>query len=118
MSRVRIYNKTLNANDYVLLNDDGYCPICGKGIVPEHLFGVKYKLNGNDVCSFFERCPSCNETFINSYSMRYDVCKHLIRSEPKHFEKQVFNSGVSKLSEKFVEIYNQSLHAEKWGLTK
>ena len=100
----------------VKLNDDGKCPICKSAIIPEHLSAVTHRVSGNNICSVFERCPNCNNTFINTYKYQGDSCIGLISSEPNRFEKRVFDDSVETLSPSFVEIYNQAFNAETMRL--
>lgn len=113
---ITVFNVNENEKETVVLNDEGRCPICKTAVIPMHLYGVKYNQNGKDYCSFFERCPSCNDVFINTYAMRFSTCDELIRSEPNRFKKRVFDEGITSVSHGFVEIYNQAFQAETMGL--
>ena len=100
----------------VYLNDDGVCPICKRAIIPEHIRGIRYNLNGNSVCALFERCPNCDQVFINTYAMSGRHCEKLLSSEPNRFKAKAFDENIVSLSPNFVEIYNQALSAETMKL--
>ena len=116
VNKIPLDDKLNSAYSKVNLNDDGKCPICKSIIIPEHLYAITNRVSGKSVCSIFERCPSCNNTFINTYNYQTGTCYELISSEPNRFKAKTFDENITSISPSFVEIYNQALSAETMKL--
>lgn len=97
---------------------DDICPICKTAISPNFIKIVAYKSNNGERCSSFCRCPNCGETYINTYIYNFGLRKleQLLSSAPNNFQPKNFEDEIKTLSPNFIEIYNQSLHAETMQL--
>lgn len=116
VKKISVNDKIGDGYNFAQLNDDGKCPICKSAIIPEHLSAVTHRVSGKSICSVFERCPNCNNTFINTYEYQVGSCYRLISSEPNRFIKRNFDDSIATLSPSFVEIYNQAFNAETMRL--
>ena len=94
------------------------CPECGKQIVPK----VHSQFTKNTNSYVFLECPSpsCGVGFVYDFSLHYKSgndhfysFNRLVKgSVKKHFQ----NERIERLSPSFVSLYNQSEHAESFGL--
>lgn len=116
VKKISVNDKIGDGYNFVSLNDDGKCPICKSAIIPEHISAVTHRVSRNSICSVFERCPNCNNTFINTYEYQIGSCYRLISSEPNRFIKRNFDESIASVSPNFVEIYNQAFNAETMRL--
>lgn len=96
------------------------CPICGVSLVPK--LAAAISLNGacedGDKAFLLNYCSNCKECFISRhiYDAENDVYLFNSSSPLKH-TNHYFSENIKKLSPDFVTIYNDSLNAEKLGLT-
>lgn len=111
-----------NPNYTAIVNTETVCPYCGKelSLKPIRAF-YNEQYNNRDVpCLFI--CPKCNH-YVFGEGIFYD-------GDPRGFqifdtifyplEQPIsnFSENIQNLSERFVEIYNQSLYAESLKLSE
>lgn len=106
-------SETEDREDYDKLPD--YCPICHKGIDPRIRFAYRY---GSEAQVIYQ-CPrdQCHQLFIGyywDYSGRYNL-----RSvAPIKHPKREFSEYIYRISQPFVDIFNEADNAESIGLSK
>ena len=96
------------------------CPMChtafdgydlGAYLIP------KEKINPKLYVLHF--CHTCEKPFLSAYTAKdnnENSVFRLAQSVPAKYEAQAFPDSIQTLSPQFVEIYNQALSAEKYGL--
>ena len=102
------------------------CPRCNGAIAPLYMGGSfkRYSYNYEKVAriEIYLFCPNCEHSFIGTYFANCTSGKYsdadIKAVEPLVPVKQAFNSNIEKLSPQFVEIYNQALAAESYGLNE
>lgn len=102
------------------------CPRCNTAIAPIYRGGSfkRYFYNHETVAriEFYLFCPHCEHSFIGTYFANCKSGKYSYADikavEPLVPAKQAFNNNIKNLSPQFVEIYNQSLAAESYGLNE
>ena len=102
------------------------CPRCNAAIAPVYRGGAfkrfQYKYEKVARIEFYLFCPHCEHSFIGTYFANCNSGKYsdaaIKAVEPLVPVKQAFNSNIEKLSPQFVEIYNQALAAESYGLNE
>ncbi len=101
------------------------CPACKYAIQPYELSRVGYIDNDNVTNIVFTYlCKKCFHPFIALYDMREDRALNGSRyaafrfMAPNRFSPQEFDPSISSVSPSFVEIYNQALAAESYGLNQ
>lgn len=114
------YKDLNNKSIRVKFDAPGECPMCHGTIEPVYLTG-NYDDAEKNHFSVFYYCKHCRKTFISRYtfsdikelngSYNYYVA-HLDKSEPIGFVEIKMPEHVSKLSQRFVTIYNQAAKAE------
>ena len=97
------------------------CPLCNRSIKPDSHFGFWH--NEEEGMELILRCPSqyCGHVFIAYYDrMEYDDYgnkiyshSHCLPSNPKRSE---FSENIFSFSPAFIEIYNDAIAAEGYGL--
>lgn len=118
-----IYKKTNYSftNTDVMIQDitlPNICPVCNHAIAPQ-LISLSLTTPYNGAMLFL--CNACNTNFLsyfhatnvgdrNGFFRAYD--KHV----PVNFRGAEFSNEIKSLSPRFIEIYNQALHAETLGL--
>lgn len=94
------------------------CPFCHKTITPNFLTAH----HGSGVLEVLLVCPNqeCNKSFLGYYKYLQAVGYWRFNGETTQgtLIGREFNETIKKLSESFVEIYNQSYAAEQQGLTE
>lgn len=98
------------------------CPRCKTTLLPH---GISAVIN-HTYATVLNFCPKCKSSFITTYDNVYsDIVNDydystrcLGVSEPITFVGESFSDYISSLSPNFVEIYNQSKHAETMGLNQ
>lgn len=98
------------------------CPSCHKLIEPIILHGF---ICTSQNFSVFNYCKGCDNTFISKYGFipkktTYNHAEYFetvfLESVPLKFEERRFDQRIKSLSERFVQIFNQSFNAESIGL--
>lgn len=92
------------------------CPYCHKTIIPEFLNDYLDKENVDIYATLL--CPNsdCNTPFIAKYEGRSSAVfqyKKIITTTQKN---EIFSSEINKVSQKFIEIYNEAYFAEQYQL--
>lgn len=90
------------------------CPICHTGCRPNFIYGHFDESNTNLFTAMFA-CDPCGKIFMSKYRHTSYEANYLF-SIPNGFQPEIFSERINLLSPKFVEVYNQSLHAEELGL--
>jgi hypothetical protein len=99
------------------------CPICHNVIIPNS-FSMGYyfpeKWNRGDCLQVIYRCPKldCQKLFIGNYKANSSACEHFSfeYSQPCNKIDKKFSDTITKISNNFTTIYNQSFRAEQDGL--
>lgn len=108
----------------VIAPDPKICPCCNYGIQPQNLFASKAEYIKN-VYSFIvvHQCPNCSKYFITEYIQdpifiyNVDLPEFVARPYTPPFKISISNeSRLTDISERFLEVYKQSLMAERYGL--
>lgn len=104
------------------------CPLCKAGISPIIISAAVSRSPSYEYQIIVTNlCPHCNQAFITTYkaSLFSDsgitkcyVSERLLHSEPVRFKEEIFDKNISDLSMSFVNIYNQALAAESYGLNE
>ncbi len=96
------------------------CPICGISLVPKLTAAIALSntYQDGDKAFLLNYCSNCDECFISRhiYNAEEDIYFFNSSSPLKH-TNHYFSENIQKLSPDFVTIYNDSLNAEKLGLT-
>ena len=99
-----------------------HCPICHRSLEPLSLFASTYSSAPAHVqrfCQIVYQCPSydCQKLFMATYNVRQDgTTAYLVHLDPEYFVKQSFDDVLVSISPSFIEIFNQSIHAESQDL--
>ena len=115
-----IADLTTDSRIDITIPDDDRCPICKTALVITPIEGIAFYNagSGSSNLSVFCYCPSCKNTYINTYKYSLGIATQKIKSEPNHFKKVPFNEKIEKLSPSFVEIFNQAKQAESSQLNQ
>ena len=108
----------------VIAPDPKICPCCNYGIQAQNLFvsDVEYI---KDIYSFIvvHQCPNCSKYFITEYIQDpifihdVDLTEFVARPYTIPFKISISNeSSLTDISDRFLEVYKQSLMAEHYGL--
>lgn len=119
--------KTLQGTDVnvLLKNIPDVCPRCHRSIHPKHIINtIVMDGKSNSVQAIF-MCTSqqCQEVFIGNYrSFAFgganQLTFNLVSVAPISFKPHQFPETIKEVSPTFIEIYNQALSAESYGLTE
>ncbi len=95
------------------------CPICGVALIPKVTAAISLSDIDEEYTKAFllNYCSQCDECFISRHI--YDIEEGVFSfdsSSPIKHTNQYFSENIQKMSPDFVEIYNDSLNAEKLGL--
>lgn len=107
----------------VLVEETNICPICKKNIKPQLKYGEVYKDNNDNYYLILNYlCNGCYNNFITQYSECVESSfgirefKKIDFIEPNKFTATVFSKNIEEKFSKFVNVYNQALKAEQFGL--
>ncbi len=101
------------------------CPICKRGISPKIVYLIRnsnlYGSNDQSRFSIVFGCPYCYKLFLatgtlNTSRTTIDIDSNSL--SPNIPEEATFDERLSEVSNSFIEIYNQALAAEAYGLTQ
>ncbi len=112
-------NTTISRTNITLVLPEE-CPICKSAISPKQLYGAYncdvFCDNSDGVVVVFG-CPRCHELFIAKYeeNVFYNRYEYTELS-PIYPAKKEFDPILTEISPMFIEIYNQALAAESYGL--
>ncbi len=116
---ISVRNLKNETRENVHVNCEDICPICKHALSVNEIYGFIHDTKTSlDVLSLLCRCPHCGESYINQYTGYGNDYSRKVLSAPNRFEEKSFEEGIKILSPDFVEIYNQSLHAESLGLNR
>lgn len=111
-----------SATENVPVTIDRYpdtCPLCGRSITANPLLYFAQNTGAWDLRGVFY-CPAaeCQEVFIAYYSISAPRSKSYVyrRSVPAIPRHKKFSDEIAALSSTFVELYNEALAAEQYGL--
>lgn len=108
----------------VIVPDPKICPCCNYGIQPQNLFvsDVEYIKNAYSFI-VVHQCPNCSKYFITEYIQHADSIHGIdlsgfgARPYTIPFKISISNeSSLTDISERFLDVYKQSLMAEHYGL--
>lgn len=103
----------------VTFNEAEFCPRCGRAISPYFLYAVIHPSKDHfSYTTVVNYCTACNSVFLAHYTCNQSNRKaqnpYLI--EPMGSNPDEFDPEIEAISQKFVEIYNQSKAAEDYKL--
>lgn len=95
------------------------CPICKHAISPVL---ISISINSITDATAFYFCNACKKSFISTFHYQRNASTGFCHfteytgHAPQSFGSRKFDKIIADLSERFVQTYNQSLHAESLGL--
>lgn len=109
--------KTFNNTTLGALNGKKYlkvqtCPYCNIGTDAPGCESKVFSVDGGFIYSSSYKCTSCDKTFFVSYFREKDSDLFKPFSVYPNFQDKVFSDEITKISPRFVKLYNQAYKAE------
>ncbi len=132
IKKIDAYNMMYKDSESELEFESAFeCPLCHIALDPKEITAVVYSYKNKEYATILNYCYKCNRCFIVTYKIdlvaKYQYAHRIhfsfktnsqISSSPQSFQGKVFESRISELSPKFVEIYNQSECSEAYNLSQ
>lgn len=109
------YINTTEYNKVTLLKPQT-CPHCSVNTDAHYVQQSKtsdFDTSGTELITFIWRCTACKKIFVSFHGYKNKQCTYLDRF-PK-ISTQFNDPEIEKISPRFIEMYNQALHAEDDG---
>jgi hypothetical protein len=119
---MRIFGKNSQSQDigYNLNEIPKECPRCKYAIKPVHLYSYSRNNKGLEICWL---CTNCDSLFISRYTHTGSIFNgnlniEMCAVEPQSIAPVDISDYINKVSQSFVETYNQALAADSLNLTQ